>query len=99
MGKVQTIFKSRDSAVGTERGYRLDGRGSISIRGKFFPFSTTSIPALGPTQPHIQWVQGALSAGLKRLGREADHSLPSNAEVYNGGDIPSLSDTYSWRHA
>jgi hypothetical protein len=31
----------------------------------------------------------AVSLGLKRLRREADHSPPSNAEVKNGGDIMS----------
>jgi hypothetical protein len=36
---------------------------------------------LGPTQPPIQWVLGVLSLGVKRPGREADHSPPSNAEV------------------
>jgi hypothetical protein len=34
-----------------------------------------------PTQPPIQWVPGALSPRAKRPGREADHSLPSSAEV------------------
>jgi hypothetical protein len=29
-------------------------------------------PVLGPTQSPIQWVQGALSLGVKRPGREAD---------------------------
>jgi hypothetical protein len=29
----------------------------------------------------IQWVPGALSLGVKRSGREADHSYPSSAEV------------------
>jgi hypothetical protein len=29
--------------------------------------------ALGPTQPPIQWVSGALSLGVKRPEREADH--------------------------
>jgi hypothetical protein len=37
--------------------------------------------ALGPNQPPIQWVSGALSLGVKRLRREADHSPPSSAEV------------------
>jgi hypothetical protein len=36
---------------------------------------------LGPTQPPIQWVQGALSPEVKRQGREADHSPPTSAEV------------------
>jgi hypothetical protein len=48
-----------------------------------FLFTTVSRPALGPTQPHIQWLPGALSLGVKRLGREADHSPPSRAEVIN----------------
>jgi hypothetical protein len=29
----------------------------------------------------IQWVPVALSLGVKRSGREADHSPPSTAEV------------------
>jgi hypothetical protein len=37
----------------------------------------------GPTQPPIQWVPGALSLGVKRPGREADHPPPSSAEVKN----------------
>jgi hypothetical protein len=38
---------------------------------------------LGPTQPHIQWVPGALSLGVKRPEREADHSSKSSAKVKN----------------
>jgi hypothetical protein len=41
----------------------------------------TSILVLGPTQPPIQWVPGALSLGVKLPGREADHSPPSSVEV------------------
>jgi hypothetical protein len=37
--------------------------------------------ALGPTQPPIQWVPGALSLGVKQLGHEAEHSPPSSAEI------------------
>jgi hypothetical protein len=48
-----------------------------------FLFTTASIMALGPTQPPIQWVPGALSLGLKWLGNEADHSPPSSAKVKN----------------
>jgi hypothetical protein len=36
---------------------------------------------LGPTQPPIQWVPGALSLGVKQPGHEADHSSPSSAKV------------------
>jgi hypothetical protein len=39
--------------------------------------------ALGPTQPPIQCVRGVLSLGVRRPGREADHSPPSSDEVKN----------------
>jgi len=42
-------------------------------------FDTVSTPALGSTQPPIQWVPGAVQLVIKRPGREADHSLPSSA--------------------
>jgi len=32
-------------------------------------------------KPLVQWVPGALSLGIKRLGREADHSPPSSPEI------------------
>jgi len=44
-------------------------------------FSTMSIPALGTTQPSIQWVLEVLSLGAKQLEHEADHSPPSSVEV------------------
>jgi hypothetical protein len=37
-----------------------------------FIFSTTSRPVLGPTQPPIHGVPGAVSLGVKRSGREAE---------------------------
>jgi hypothetical protein len=46
-----------------------------------FLFTTASRTALWPTQPPMQWVRGALSPEVKWSGREADHSLPSSAEV------------------
>jgi hypothetical protein len=36
-----------------------------------------------------------LSQGVKRLGREADRSPPSSAEVKNSGPIPQLPHTSS----
>jgi hypothetical protein len=64
-----------------QRAGRLRGRGSSPGRVKNFHFSMLSRPALGSTQPPIQWVLGALSPGVKRQGREADHSPPTCAEV------------------
>jgi hypothetical protein len=48
----------------------------------------------------IQWVPGALYPGAKRPGREeTDYSPSSSAEVKNGGAIPPLPNTTSWRGA
>jgi hypothetical protein len=79
--------------------YGLDGRGSITGRGKIFHFSTASRPVLGSTQPPIQRVSGALSPGVKRPGREAYNSLPFSAEVKNGAAIPLLHLSSSWHSA
>jgi len=46
-----------------------------------FLFTIVFKPVLGPTQPPIQWKRGALSLGIKQLGREANHSPPSSVEV------------------
>jgi hypothetical protein len=54
-----------------------------NLVSKHLKLITASRTALGPTQPPIQWVSGVLSLGVKRPGREADHSLPSSAEVRN----------------
>jgi hypothetical protein len=63
-------------------------------------FTTASSTALAPTQPPIQWVQGALSLGVKRPGREADHSPPSSTEVKECVELYFYSpNTPSWRGA
>jgi hypothetical protein len=54
-----------------------------------FLFSTASRLALGPTEPPIQRVPGAISLGIKRPGRESDHSPPSSAEVKNARSYTS----------
>jgi hypothetical protein len=86
-GKTSIIHfsnESRDSSVCIALGYGLDERGS---RVRFpagagnFSLHHRSRMALGPIQPPIKWVPGFFSLRVKRLGREADHSPPSSAEV------------------
>jgi hypothetical protein len=77
-------YRSRDSVVGIATGYGLDDRGIRSSspgRVKNFLFSTSSRPALGSTQPPIEWILVALSPGVKRQERDADRSPPTSAEV------------------
>jgi hypothetical protein len=70
-GNVQVARDSRGSAVNIAAGHGLDGRRvrvRVPVRVKEFHFPLSFIPALGPTQPHIQWVPGALSRGSKAIG-------------------------------
>jgi len=48
-----------------------------------------SRPDLGPTQPPIQWVPGALSLRIKRQEREDDHSPQSSTEIKNAWSYSS----------
>ena len=73
-----TYFFGPGSSVGIATGYGLDGPGTKSRWGRDFPH--LSRPALGPTQPPVQWVAG-LSRGKEGPGRDADHSSPSSAVV------------------
>jgi hypothetical protein len=95
---LQMAEWSWGSSISVVTVFALDGQDLNPGRAKIFLFSTLSIPALGPTQPHIQWVPGAGFLGVKQPGREADHSLspPSNAEIKNSGAIPLLSRMSSW---
>jgi len=59
----------------------ISGSSPVRLRVGIFLFTTTPRTALGPTQPPIQWIPGALSLRVKRQGREVDHSPTSSAEV------------------
>jgi hypothetical protein len=70
----------------------LDDRGSrvqFPLGLGIFLFTTAPRMALGPTQPPMQWVPGALSLGVKWPGHECDHSPPSNAKVKNAWSYTS----------
>jgi hypothetical protein len=49
----------------------------------------------GADTPSYTTGNGAVSSGVKRSGREADHSPQSSAEFKNGGAAPPLPQTSS----
>jgi hypothetical protein len=81
---IYSRSRSRNSVVGIATGYRLDDRG-VGVRGpvgsRFFFSPRRPDRFWGPTQPPIQWVPSALSLGVKRQGREADHSSPTSPKI------------------
>jgi hypothetical protein len=71
-GIAQSVLRL---ATGWTIGVRFPaGAGNFSFRHRVHTGSR-------PTQPPIRWVQDALSLGVNRPGREADHSPASSAEV------------------
>jgi hypothetical protein len=81
------------SIVGIATGYGRHGPGIESQWGR--DFLHLSRPALGPTQPPVQWVLG-LSEGKRWPGPDADHSPPSSAMVmkeWNYTSIPPVGRT------
>jgi hypothetical protein len=83
------------SKLSLHRGPGLDFR-----QGKEnFLFCTASRPGLGPLQPPIQWVTGALYLRLKWQQREAGRLRLYSVKVKNGGAIPLLPHAISWRSA
>jgi hypothetical protein len=90
------ISRSIFTGVGiTQSVLRRAGRPGFDSRQRnIIFFSPASRPTLGPNQPPIQWVPGALSPGVKRLGREADRSLPCSAEIKKGGSTYTYTPAY-----
>jgi hypothetical protein len=80
-----TFYQTTNKLFGFSRYWlwdgRLRGRSSSSGDCKNFLFCKSLRLALGSTQPPIQWVPGALSSGVKRPGREAEHSPATSVEV------------------
>jgi hypothetical protein len=73
------MMRNRESSVGIAVGYEQDDRGFISLSENIFSHSAAPRAALGSNQFPLRWVSVALSLGLKRSGREADHSPPFSA--------------------
>jgi hypothetical protein len=87
---------NRDSVLGIATGYRLDDWG-FGARVPVGSKVSSSIPALGSAQAPMPWVPGAFFPGIKRSGREADHSPWATAEVKKMCIYTSTPPTPSWR--
>jgi hypothetical protein len=73
--------------------FGVDGRCSIpGVDKRFFSALERSNRLWGPLSFSFlsNGSRRALSLGVQRLGREADHSPPSSAKVKNGEAIPPL---------
>jgi hypothetical protein len=79
---------------GVALGYGLDDRGYEFRQGpRIFLFTTVSGMALGPTQPPIQWVPGAISLGVNRLGVKLTthlHLLPKSKKEWSCISTPPI---------
>jgi hypothetical protein len=90
---IMTISPSPNLLVPFIMMLGLDGWGLNPSRGTIVLYSVTSGPIPGPTQPPTQWVLGCFPMG------KADYSLPSSAEVKNGGAILPLLHMSFWHSA
>jgi hypothetical protein len=71
-------------------GYGMDDRGvrvRVPVGVRIITSPCHPRPALGPTQPTIQWVRGAFSLRIKRPWREADHSTPTSSRSQEYVDL------------
>jgi hypothetical protein len=70
------IFWSRDSSVSIVTGYGIGGLCLIPGRSKIFLFFIVDRPAMEAHEISYQ-----MATGIKRPGREADHSPPCSVEI------------------
>ena len=70
VGSCPFLNRGRDSSVGVATRYGMGGPGLNPGGGGGRDFPHSSIPALGPTQPPVQWVPdlfpGGKAAGARR---------------------------------
>jgi hypothetical protein len=94
------VVTSCNVAVGYKRfggPFCLHLQGDTWSSKRWYP-TTTLHCVSGLTQPPIQWVPAALSLGVKRPVRKADHSPPSSTEVEECVELYLHSpSTPSWR--
>jgi hypothetical protein len=83
--------------MGIAAGYGLDSRYLIPSKNmRCFSPPQGGDQFLGPTQPPIQCVLGALSQAVKQPRLEANHSPLASADVRNVAALPPLLHASSW---
>jgi hypothetical protein len=83
---VTKYLKSLGSSVSIFTRLRAGRKGFlflVELLMKLLLFVTATRSALGSTQLLMQWTWEALSLGVKRPGREANHPPPTSAGVKN----------------
>jgi hypothetical protein len=78
------VVREPDSAVGTATGYGLDDRGvgvRVQVASRISSSPRRPDLLLGPPNLLPNGYRGLFPRGVKRPGREADHSPPASAEV------------------
>jgi hypothetical protein len=88
---------SRDDSVDIATGWTAGNRFLVWTRD-FSGLHSIHIGSGAYPGSYPMGTEGSLPR-VKRPGREADHSLPSSAEVKNGGATPPLPHMPSWRSA
>lgn len=87
LGKVTRLWDGRPSSGGS-----IPGRDQILFFHLQRPYRLWGLPSL----LFIAYLE-ICPQGVKSLGREADHSAPSGAEVKSDGTIALLLHKTSWR--
>jgi hypothetical protein len=90
-----------DSVVSMATGYWLGDRGvgvRVPVRARIF-FSPRPDQLWGPPNLLSNGYRRLFFQGVKRPGREADHSHPTNTEVEKCGSIYPFPNTPSWHSA
>jgi hypothetical protein len=77
---ITNTTKTRDSSVGIATGFELDDRSLVPGRVRVFSL-LHSIQKASWGHPAYPLGTGGCFPVVKRLGREADHSFPSSADV------------------
>jgi hypothetical protein len=85
----------RDSSVGIATRYGLDGLGIESRWGRDFP--QPSRPALGPTQPPVQWVPCLFPRGKTGRGVGLATPSPPCAEAHESVQLYLYSPSWALR--